>query len=392
MSSPSIEQSAPSLQDLNKTRYQITRKITLVGAAINLVLAIAKILVGLFGHSQALVADGIHSLSDLATDALVLIGAKHGSREADSDHPYGHGRIETALTVGLGILLILVAAGLIYDAILRLFQPNLLEHPDNLVLGIAALSVVSKELLYHYTMFAAKQTRSNLLRANAWHHRSDAISSIVVIVGVVGTMAGLTYLDAIAAVVVALMIVKIGWELSWNNVRELVDTALDKDRVELIRKNILSVSGVRALHMLRTRRMGGDALVDVHILVDPKVSVSEGHQISERVLSGLVRDIEEVTDVTVHIDPEDDEVSRPSGHLPLRKELLTILTKHWKEFEEARHIEDITLHYLDGRVHVELKMPLAIMDSVEKAEKTKRKFALIADKEENIADVRVCFF
>ncbi|MHB1240041.1 MAG: cation diffusion facilitator family transporter, partial [Gammaproteobacteria bacterium] len=247
-------------------RYQASRRVTVVGAMVNVVLSVVKVVFGLQGHSQALVADGIHSLSDLVSDAMVLVAVRHGSRDADEDHPYGHGRIETVITVALGVFLILVGAGIMYDAGYRLFAPRDLLRPDVLTLVIAALSIVSKEALYHYTARAARRFRSNVLRANAWHHRSDAISSVVVAVGIAGTLAGLPYLDAIAAIVVAAMIAKIGWGLMWQSVRELIDTGLERERVVAVEHAIQSVPGVKALHMLRSRRMGSDALVDVHIL------------------------------------------------------------------------------------------------------------------------------
>lgn len=342
-------------------RYRTSQRVTLVGAAINAVLAAGKVVFGFVGQSQALVADGIHSFSDLVSDAFVWYGARHGSQEADEDHPYGHARIETAVTVALGLLLIAIGVGIMVDAVQRLFDTTRLLHPGVLALAVAALSVLAKEWLYHYTVRAAKKLRSNLLRANAWHHRSDAISSVVVIVGVAGTMAGLDYLDALAAAFVALMVAKIGWDLGWQAIKELVDTGLETERVEAIRKAIGEVQGVQALHMLRTRRMGPDALVDVHILVHPKCSVSEGHQIAEAVRARVVRDIEEVTDVMVHIDPENDEVRPVNIRLPLREELIERLREQWSHIGEAERIEKITLHYLRGRVQVEVVLPLAVL-------------------------------
>jgi cation diffusion facilitator family transporter len=339
-------------------RYEATRNVTVVGAVVNLLLSIGKVAIGIIGASPALVADGVHSLSDLLTDVLVVWAAKHGSRDADEDHPYGHGRIETVITVALGVVLLLVAAGIIYDASSRLFHPERLTHPGMLALVMAAISVVSKEALYLYTLRVAKRIRSNLLKANAWHHRSDAISSIVVIVGIGGTMAGLPYLDAIAAVAVGLMIARIAWELGWHAVHELMDTALETERVEAIRRVIQSVDGVNELHTLRTRRMGADALVDVHIQVDPLLSVSEGHHISERVRQKVIREIEEVQDVLVHIDPEDDEQIALSAHLPSRQVLLARLRGFWQDSPAAEHIRRITLHYLDGKLRVEVYLPL----------------------------------
>jgi len=328
---------------------------------VELLLGVVKILVGFTAHSQALIADGVHSLSDLATDFLVLFAAKHAHREADEEHPYGHGRIETVATVALGVALTAVAIGISYDALLRLFDPDLLLHPGLLALVIAFISVLAKEAIYHYTVRVARRLRSSLLQANAWHSRSDAISSIVVMIGVGGTMAGLPYLDAIAAVGVALMIAKIGWELLWRSLKELIDTALESEQVDAIRQTILNVPGVRELHMLRTRRSGSDALVDVHILVDPALSVSEGHQIGEFVRAQLIGRVEEVSDVTVHIDPEDDELAPTCAGLPLRDEILRRLDEQWRNLDIVPVIDKVVLHYLSGRVDVDVFL---LLDSI----------------------------
>ena len=354
------------LPDTLDVRYRDVRKVTLVGAAVDLLLGIVKIVVGKISGSQALIADGFHSLSDLVTDFLVLFAAKHSHRKADAEHPYGHGRIETVATVVLGITLVIVAVGIGYDAIRHLLVPELLKQPGALALLIAFISVAAKEAIYQYTMRAAKRLRSNMLRANAWHSRTDAISSIVVVIGVGGTMLGFEYLDAVAAVVVALMIAKIGWDLLWKSVQELIDTSLDESEVETIRESILSVPGVRALHMLRTRRSGSDALVDVHILVEPALSVSEGHQIGESVRKRLIEQLEDVFDVTVHIDPEDDELASPCDNLPLREELLRQLDTEWERLEPAPQISKVVLHYLGGKVHVDVFVALGDIEPADR--------------------------
>ena len=296
------------LRDAAPERYSIIRRVTLVGAGVDLVLALAKIGGGFAAQSQSLVADGVHSLSDLVTDLLVLMAAKLARAKPDADHPYGHERIETAATVGLGAVLILIGAGIAFDALWRLFHPEELQIPAWWAMAIAAVSVAFKEGVYHYTIRAARRFRSKLLEANAWHARSDAASSIVVIVGVGGSLAGLTYLDAIAAVAVSWMIGRMGYRLARQSVQELIDTGLDPEQVESIRTALMRIDGVRDLHMLRTRQMGPKSLVDVHILLDdPKLSVSEGHQISETARAELIREFHDIEDVTVHIDPEDDE-------------------------------------------------------------------------------------
>lgn len=372
-------------------RYQEARKVTLIGSAVDLLLGVIKIIAGYIGSSAALIADGVHSLSDLLTDFLVLFAMKHGSREADETHPYGHGRIETLFTIALGIALVAVAIGIAWDAIHRMISPDRLTHPGWLALSVAVVSIISKEVIYQYTMLAAKKHNSNLLRANAWHSRTDAISSVIVAIGIIGFMLGFTYLDVVAALGVAVMIAKIGYELSWQSAQELIDTAMEPEQVDNIRHAILSVDGVDALHMLRTRRMGSDGLVDVHILVNPRISVSEGHRISERVRSEIIRREGSVTDVTVHIDPEDDEVAAPSAGLPLRENVLERLNQCWQGVNAAKYIENTTLHYLDGKIHVEVLLPLNSVTDVAEAQTTADKLKRLAREDEYIADVEVRF-
>ena len=374
----------------NSRRREIV-KVTLIGSAVDLSLGVAKIIFGFAAHSQALVADGIHSISDLITDGFVLYAAAHGSREADEDHPYGHKRIETVATVGLGIALLAVAVGIAYDATERLFNPERLLQPGIAALVVAAISVVSKEIIYHYSMTIARKYRSEMLRANAWHSRSDAISSVIVIVGVIGTMAGLDYLDAIAAIGVALMIIKIAWDLMWSSLRELVDTGLEPERIELISKIIKSIDGVSALHMLRTRRMGGDALADVHIQVNPSISVSEGHHISEAVRSMLIREVEELTDVTVHIDTEDDQAARRTHDLPLRTEAIRRAMERFKHIDEVDDIEQMTLHYLDGKIQLVLLLPLSLAKDVESTRNLVRQFQDAIKDDPQISAVEIHF-
>ena len=339
-------------------RHQAINRVTLWGVFVNLVLSVAKLAGGAIGQSQALLADGLHSLSDLASDAMVFFAAKHASEEADEEHPYGHARYETIATVALASLLVIVGLGIAYDAIASLVAEEAIAKPDILTLWIAAFSILSNEGLYHYTRLVGKRIRSNLLLANAWHHRSDAVSSIVVLVGIAGTQLNMPKLDAYAAIVVALMIVRIGFKLGYDSVQELVDASLPPELVENIRRKILAHEGVRELHMLRTRRMGHHALVDVHILVAPRLSVSEGHHISETVEQMLIDSFDEINDVTVHIDPEDDLKEARSMHLPLRNELIPALKQQWSSIPELEAIDDITLHYLTGEINVEASMPL----------------------------------
>jgi cation diffusion facilitator family transporter len=341
------------------TRYREVRKVTLVGSAIDLLLGVLKLTVGSLASSQALIADGVHSLSDLATDIMVLIAAKHSHHGADADHPYGHERFETAATVGLGVSLIIVAIGIASDSFHRLLNPERLLQPEWIALAVAGLSVVCKEAIYHYTMHVARKVRSAMLRANAWHSRSDALSSIAVIVGVTGALLGYKFVDTIAAIVVSIMVGHVGWRLTSTSLQELVDTGLEADQVKKLRDIILSIDGVDTLHLLRTRQLGGRTFADVHIILnDPRVSVSEGHQISETVRTKLIRHADDVVDVTVHIDPEDDEANVPNKLLPLRNIVLAELEQRWAVLPVFEHIGATRLHYLAGRIEVEVQLPI----------------------------------
>ena len=349
--------------ELRRARAEATARTAVVGALTNLVLSIGKIGIGWIAHSQALIADGIHSVSDLLTDLLVWFAGRQANQAPDAEHPYGHARYETLATLVLGGFLLAVAIGLGWDAAGRLFAPDQLLHPGPLALYAAAASILLNEGLFWYTLVQARRVRSDMLRANAWHHRSDAISSVVVLIGVAGTLAGLPYLDAVAAVLVALMIAKIAIELGREAMRELVDTGLEADRVAAIRRIIDSVGGVRDLHMLRTRRHGGQASADVHVLVDPRVSVSEGHMISVLVEHRLKHEIDEIADVTVHIDPEDDEEAPSGSGLPLRNQALSRLDDLWRAagLEIATRRTRTLLHYLHGRIEVEVFFPLEVL-------------------------------
>lgn len=335
-------------------RKKAMLQTSIVGAVINLALSFGKIVFGWLGNSSALIADGVHSFADLATDVMVWIAAHFSTQPADKEHPYGHGRIETFFTVLLGLVLLLTSAGIAWDAAKRLFEPETLLIPAPFVLLIAFISLVANEGLYQYTMIFARKHKSALLKANAWHHRSDAISSVVVLLGVAGSLLGFHYLDAVAAALVAFMIGKIGWEQAWKAVMELIDTGLDPKKVGKLTQLLLEIEGVRNIHLLRTRLIGGSPIVDVHVQVDGKLSVSEGHRIAEHVRHILLGANKDIVDVTVHIDPENDELHDMSSHLPMRSEIIndlnTVWFKHWPQLSPNK----IILHYLHGKVQVEI--------------------------------------
>ena len=372
-------------------RYEASRRVTLVSVVWNLILTVAQIIIGFVGHSQALVADGLHTLSDLITDFMVLFALKHGKKAADEEHPYGHARIETAVTMILGIMLVVVGAGIAINAGIRLSSAQTFVVPSAMTLWIAVITLGAKEGLYRYTMVVADRFDSNMLRANAWHHRSDALSSLIVAAGIGGSLLGFGYLDSVAALIVALMVVKVGGELAWQSLRELVDTGLAAEDLESIRRVILSVSGVKTLHLLRTRHVGEQALADVHIIVDDHLSVSEGHQISETVRAKLIKEIASLADVMVHIDTEED-VNVPScAGLPLRDELQQRLNNYFRDIPEARLIEHITLHYLNGHIDIELLLPQSAITHPVTIRQLAERFAAVVRDDRDIGSVDVHF-
>ena len=360
-------------KELIQARQKAMCNTSLVGALVNATLTFGKIIFGFIGHSHALLADGLHSLADLSTDLMVWFAAKYSNQPADQEHPYGHGRIETAFTVLLGVVLMVTAAGIMWDAGKRLLEPETLLIPTQIVLWVAALSIAANEWLYHYTMRAAKQTKSSLLAANAWHHRSDAISSIVVFIGVGGSLLGFPYLDAFAALAVAVMIVKIGWDQTWSAVRELIDTGLEPQKIKAIKRVIKQVEGVKSMHMLRSRRMAGTSLIDVHIEVDSHLSVSEGHHIGDYVRMRLMEEHESIGDVMIHIDPEDDALSDLCADLPLRHHVLEQLAISWQGVIAPAVLGSATLHYLSGQIEIDLLLPLPEVIEPQLAEQLRQK-------------------
>jgi len=335
-------------------RYAAAQKSTWVSIAINVLLTFLQVVGGFFAHSQALMADGLHSLSDLFSDVLVLYANRHGNRHADANHPYGHARVETAATLILGTFLAVLGVILLVVAAMRLQHPEALHAVNPLALAIAVLALIAKEGMFRYMLAVAKRVRSQMLVANAWHARSDAASSLVVIVGVVGNLLGYTFFDLLAAAVVGVMIAHMGGKLALEAMAELIDTGLAAEEVEAIRQTLLNTHGVRGLHELRTRKMADNALVDAHIMVDPKISVSEGHYIAESARNAVLKK-HHVMDVMVHIDPEDDMQAKPNANLPSRPALLAHLAERLGNFGLADY--RVVFHYLDGKVDAEIFFP-----------------------------------
>lgn len=349
-----------------------TWRVLLWGSVSDVFLAIIKIVFGYIGHSHALIADGFHSFADLTIDFLVIFVSHYGKRAADDDHPYGHARFETLGTVILALILTIVGVSIVVDAGMNVFTHKSFEIPSAFILGIVIFSIVLKEGFYRWTMYVAKKQKSDLLRANAAHHRSDVASSLVVLAGVVGALLGVHFFDAIAAAIVGFLIIKMAADLLWLSVRELVDTGVIGARLKLIESIIYSVPGVLAIHQLRTRTMAGSIFVDVHVQVSRNLSVTEGHYISHAVYWNLLTQSDFVRDVTVHIDTEDEEDEIDlNRHLPNREEFLKKFWKVCNEHQLPFHasIKNISLHYIEGKLHVDIILPLSILSEVSAAEK-----------------------
>ena len=366
---------------------KLKSRVTYVGALVNIFLTIIKIGMGVLGQSASLIADGVHSLSDLISDFFVIIAIKLGSREPDHDHPYGHRRFETMATVLLGLGLVVVAGGIAWDATERLIHTERLLHPNRDTLGIAIVSILANEWLFHYTKRVGEVTRSKLLLANAWHHRSDAFSSIVVLIGIAAVFLGYPFADAIAAVIVALMIAKMGVTLVLESINELVDTSLPEDYVKEIRRVIKQTYGVQSIHLLRTRRMGEDAYVDAHIVVDSRISVSEGHMIGDTVRDNLKNEFDDVVDVLVHIDPEDDEFDGQYKKPLARQQVQVYLDQYFAEWIHT--VDDFRIHYLEGQVEIEVVLPHGMFHQLQQVELIKKKCAMMEKDVEMITKVYV---
>ena len=340
------------MQSNNRTKA--SQKVTIVGALIDFLLSIIKIILGFIGQSGALIADGVHSFSDLLTDWVTWYAAKLSGDAPDADHPYGHERFETVATLGLSIFLAIVGTIIIFEGFGRFSNPNELRH-ENWLIAAAALSVLSKEALYWYTVKVARDINSDLLKANAWHHRTDAFSSIVVIIGIIGAANGYFFLDSVAAIIVGILIIYIGLQLGFEATKELVDTSIDQEDIKALRVALSEIKGVNSVHTLRTRKVGHKKSADVHVQVNPFLSVSEGHIISVSVERVAKECIEELDDVTVHIDPENDEEKEdaPYKDLPERAQALKIISQSLKLENVNYNIEKTQLHYLEGEILVD---------------------------------------
>lgn len=341
-------------------RLSEAMRCTWISAGINLVMTLAQIIVGWLANSHSLIAHGLHSFSDLLSDFLVLYASREGANPADEGHPYGHARVETAATLILGIALTGIGGGILWESASQMQHAETLKAIEWSAFWVAVATVVAKEGLYRYLIRVAEKLRSQLLTANAMHTRADAASALVVVVGIGGALLGWRFLDVLAAALMGFMILSTGVELAWGALRELIDTGLDAEQVGAISETVVQTPGVVGLHDLRTRRMAHQALVDAHVQVDGRISVSEGHRIAEEVRERILHGHPEVLEVLVHIDPEQDIEPIIGGpRMPEREALLVHLTPLLAELPPP---QKIVLHYLGGLVEVEVFLDHGFFD------------------------------
>ncbi|QQS16499.1 MAG: cation transporter [Neisseriales bacterium] len=335
------------LNDAASTK-KITKSVTLLSAGTNTLLSIAQVVTGYFAHSSALVADGIHTLSDLAADLAILFVNRKSHEAADAEHPYGHARFENAASLIFGLLLSVVGLGILVSAITKLTVLTTIPVVHQFALVVTLLSLVTKEALFRYIRAIAKRTHSALLEINAWHARSDAAASLVVICGIVGNLAGYPFLDPIAALLVSAMIFKAGFQMAKSGFADLTDHALPPKEMDAIKAILAAVPGIRSIHNLRSRRTGSYAVIDAHIEVDPRISVTEGHYIAltaERHIQAAFA----AHDILIHVDPYDEERSMGSN-LPQRPEIDALLTPILQRYQQQHY--SYVLHYVDHIVEI----------------------------------------
>jgi cation diffusion facilitator family transporter len=291
--------------DINsdRARNKQIRSVTLWGILLNIVLLAVKIVTGLLIQSSALIADGVHSLSDLTTDFIVLIGARLSSRPADETHPYGHKKFETISSLIIAVVLLVVSLGLIWSAASSIVRGEK-NFPGVVVLIIASISVIAKEIIFRITRKVSRITYSTSLYANAWHHRSDALSSVAVLIGGIASLSGWGIADKAATIVVGFMIMGVAGRILYDGLIELSEHSADKDSVKTIKKILSEEKDICGWHALRTRKLGGELFIDIHILVNSNLSVLESHQISLNLEKKIETGLPHPLNILIHIDPD----------------------------------------------------------------------------------------
>lgn len=350
------------MQEKRKLEKKRALKVTIIGGIADILLGICKIVIGQLFNSYALVVDGFHSLSDLLSDIFVLFMTKISYEEPDEQHPYGHGRFETLGTTIVGVILLLVGGFLIYENVVKLLNGGSNHIPGWPTIIVALVSVALKEVIFRYSYKAGKELNSQLLIANAWHSRSDAISSLIVLIGLIFSILKFPIVDSLMALGLSAFISKMGWDFIIKSLKELVDTSLDKDTRDQIQSIIEEIDGVTGLHNLRSRMVGNKAVLDVNIEVKPWISVSEGHEIATWVARKIKSEMEDILDVTVHTDIEDDRGVEATDvdHSGQKRSLLPLRKDIDKQFNilladsELEKVDRYLIHYREGNVQLDI--------------------------------------
>lgn len=341
-------------ESLDKTGKQAIQ-VTLIGVVTNLLLALIKGGAGVLANSSAMVSDAVHSLSDLISDIVTLWAIYVSRLPKDQNHPYGHGRFETIGTLFIALMLILAAIATAANSFSSIERSTI---PGTLALWGAVISIVLKEALYHYSKIIGKKTNSRLLLANAWHHRTDAFSSVIALIGVGGAILGYSFLDPIAGILVSGWILKAGISIGYESLKELTDAETNNEIIEEVEKILSLTQGVKRFHEVRARSMGNYTLVDLHVQVSEKTSVSVAHQVAERVKHNIVLKIPEVSDVLVHIDAEDDSGNKPPVLMRPEEEIRRDIQEVVSSSPQIICISHMLCHFLQERLTVELNIEL----------------------------------
>ncbi|WP_145574506.1 cation diffusion facilitator family transporter [Yersinia alsatica] len=294
-----------TVDDINSDsheRFRAARKSTWISVFVNFFLVLGQIITGIFSGSQGLIADGIHSLSDLVADFVVLIANHKSKKGADDDHHYGHHRYENGASLILGAILFVVGIGMLWSAVNKIQHPEAIPQVHIIALWVALAALVLKELLFRYMLAVATRVKSSMLVANAWHARSDAASSLVVALGIIGNLLGFKFLDPVAALIVGLIVAKMGYSFMSDSLHDLMDRAVDTETEDKIKATLLATEGIEGIHDLKTRRMGDLIIVDVHLEIDGRLSVKKGHDIAVAARNTVLNNYR-VLNVMTHVDP-----------------------------------------------------------------------------------------
>ncbi|HJL94164.1 MAG TPA: cation diffusion facilitator family transporter [SAR324 cluster bacterium] len=362
-------------------------KVTWLGLAANLILALAKGFIGIIANSSSLIADAGHSVSDLLSDGITLWAVRMSGFPKDKNHPYGHGKFETIGTFFIALLLLFTGIGVAWHVFNKMDAP---EVPGIIALWMAGIAIIVKEALFHVTRMVGRRSGSRVLLANAWHHRSDAISSVAALFGIAGAQLGIPLMDPIAGMLVAGLIIKTGIDIGYESIRELTDETVEEDVISELGKIMSTIEGVDNFHEMRARRMGPHLLVDMHIQVDSMMSISAAHQVAERVRLEILEKLPAVNEVLVHVDAEDDffgdegsEILQDIALMRPQGEIENDVKKVLAQIPEIQGITHIYCHYLNQQLTVQVNILLdeemRIRDAQKIASAARRKIEQIKD-------------